>query len=141
LSANNSQHILVFARTDKGLSCFFVEKSSGIEVLNNKKHQQFEEDFLTYSNLRFDNVKIPAENLIGDEGMGLEIAFDMINISRIHLGNVCNVLLRKILDELMKTAINKSDTSSYNKYKDYIIKTSISVNVYGLYAKYCFCYY
>ena len=80
-------HILVVCRTgrdDSGrgqLSLFMVDPDSpgltrqAIDVVLEEPEKQF--------TLFFDNVEVPAENLIGQEGRGLRVAFDGLNPERI----------------------------------------------------------
>jgi short-chain 2-methylacyl-CoA dehydrogenase len=64
---------LVFATVDpsagyKGISCFVVEKEMGIEIA--KKEKKLGIRASSTCVLNFDEVKVPAENLLGEEGKG-----------------------------------------------------------------------
>lgn len=81
---------IIFAKTDpsaggRGISCFVVEKGTpGLDVgkvedkmgMNSSDTVEF---FLT-------DCKVPKENLIGTEGVGLKIALAVLNDSRIGIG-------------------------------------------------------
>lgn len=44
---------------------------------------------LCWGNLSFDDVFVPAENLVGDEGHGYSVAMDHTDFSRPALGLLC----------------------------------------------------
>jgi butyryl-CoA dehydrogenase len=66
----------------KGLSAFIVDLASpGVEIL---KHEQKLGIRGTYTtSFAFDNVRVPAENLIGGEGLGFKIVMEGLNGGRI----------------------------------------------------------
>ena len=73
------------AKKSEGLSVFLVDtKSQGIEVkpirnmVNHETNQVF-----------FDNLEIPAENLIGEEGKGFRYILDGLNAERILIAAEC----------------------------------------------------
>merc|ERR1711939_379334 len=77
---------LVFANQDpskgyKGISCFVVEKDMGIEIA--KKEQKLGIRASSTCTLNFDDVKAPAENLLGKEGQGYKYAIEILNEGRI----------------------------------------------------------
>ncbi|KAH9808731.1 acyl-CoA dehydrogenase/oxidase [Melampsora americana] len=77
---------VVFATLDpskgyKGISCFLVEKEMGVEIA--KKEQKLGIKASSTCTLNFDNVKVPKENLIGEEGKGYKYAIEILNEGRI----------------------------------------------------------
>jgi len=77
---------LVFATSDpskgyKGISCFIVEKDMGIEIA--KKEQKLGIRASSTCTVNFDDVKVPVENLIGEEGKGYKLAIEILNEGRI----------------------------------------------------------
>ena len=48
--------------------------------------------------IRFDNVKVPAENIIGSEGSGLRVALTTLNTGRITLPAMCIGLTKRALE-------------------------------------------
>jgi len=76
--ASVADHALVFAKTDpdaghKGISAFVVEKGMRGFTTADTEHKLGVWAGST-GELFFDNVEVPAEHLIGDEGQGFEIA-------------------------------------------------------------------
>lgn len=78
---------LVIAQTDaskghKGISCFIVEKGWEGFVIGKKEDKLGIRGSDTHS-LMFTDVKVPAENRIGDEGFGFTYAMETLNGGRI----------------------------------------------------------
>ena len=79
-NAHNGRWGIVFARTDKakgraGISCFIVEQGTPgftARTIRTIRTSSLPNDVL------FEDCAIPAENLIGREGQGLDLAFDLL---------------------------------------------------------------
>ena len=77
---------IVFAYTDKskgtkGISAFLVEKKHGVKV--GKTEDKMGLKLSITSELIFDNVRIPASNLIGEEGRGFIYAMKALEKGRV----------------------------------------------------------
>ena len=78
---------ILFASMDrnlkhKGISAFIVDlESEGIEILRNESKLGIRGSFTT--SFSINNLKVPAENLLGSEGQGFKIAMETLNGGRI----------------------------------------------------------
>ncbi|KAI0786517.1 acyl-CoA oxidase [Abortiporus biennis] len=77
---------LIFANVDpskgyKGITCFIATKDMGVQIA--KKEQKLGIRASSTCSLAFDDLKIPAENVIGEVGKGYKIAIEILNEGRI----------------------------------------------------------
>ncbi|OAJ41070.1 hypothetical protein BDEG_24721 [Batrachochytrium dendrobatidis JEL423] len=77
---------LVFANVDpsqgyKGITCFIVEKDMGVKVA--KKEIKLGIRASSTCSLSFDDVEVPAENVLGEVGKGYKYAIEILNEGRI----------------------------------------------------------
>ncbi|KAF7350882.1 Acyl-CoA oxidase [Mycena sanguinolenta] len=72
---------LTRAKGTKGITCFVATKDMGIQIA--KKEQKLGIRASSTCTLNFDDLKIPAENIIGGEGKGYKIAIEILNEGRI----------------------------------------------------------
>ncbi|KAK2462267.1 hypothetical protein APHAL10511_005573 [Amanita phalloides] len=77
---------LIFANVDlskgyKGITCFIATKDMGIQVA--KKEQKLGIRASSTCTLNFDDLRIPAQNVLGGEGKGYKIAIEILNEGRI----------------------------------------------------------
>ena len=78
---------IVFASTNleagtKGISAFIVEKGTEGLVIGKDEHKMGLHGSRTVQ-LTFDNMRVPAENLLGQEGEGFKIAMANLDVGRI----------------------------------------------------------
>ncbi len=59
------------------------------------------------TNLDFDNVEVPAENVLGKKGRGLNIALDALNYGRTTFGATCTGSAKKSLELAIEHAKNR----------------------------------
>ncbi|ORZ33600.1 acyl-CoA dehydrogenase/oxidase [Catenaria anguillulae PL171] len=77
---------LVFANVDpskgyRGITAFIVDKSMGVEVA--KKESKLGIRASSTCVLNFDNVKVPAKNILGEVGKGYKYSIEILNEGRI----------------------------------------------------------
>jgi len=97
--------------TVEKISCFIVEKErEGVSfgAKENKMGIRASETRAVY----FDNVKIPASNIIGEEGKGFKIAMNVLNSGRLSLGAGCVGGMKSVLELATKQAANRKIYSS-----------------------------
>ena len=89
-NAGVSDTYTVFAVTDphagrgKGISCFVVEADWGVEVAPHEDKMGLRGS--PTAAVSFDQVRVPAANLVGEEGMGFSIAMHTLDRSRPTIG-------------------------------------------------------
>lgn len=112
----NAPHASLFtlmARTDPqikgaaGVSAFIVDaKSPGISF--GKIDQKMGQKGAHTCDVMFDNVKVPAENLIGHkEGQGFKTAMKVLDKGRIHIAAVCVGVAQRMLNDALRYAVER----------------------------------
>ena len=105
-NGQNSDVVLVAALTEKnvghrGISCFIVEKSfKGFSAGKPEKKLGIKSSDTT--ELYFDNVEIPKENLIGNEGDGFKICLGTLDGGRIGIAAQALGIAQASLDASVK---------------------------------------
>lgn len=105
-SGAQAEVITVFASTDlskgvKGLSAFLVEKGTpGLSY--GKKEDKMGIRLSSTSELIFEDVRVPAENMVGKEGMGFKIAMETLNLARPLVGAVAVGIAQRAIEEAVK---------------------------------------
>ncbi|MFN4111252.1 MAG: acyl-CoA dehydrogenase family protein, partial [Ignavibacteria bacterium] len=93
----------VFARTEKGISAFVVEtKWEGVKIGPAEKKVGIRGS--TTNPISFENVKVPKENLIGQEGRGFLLAMKTLDAGRLGLGAACIGSAKELLELSTKYA-------------------------------------
>jgi alkylation response protein AidB-like acyl-CoA dehydrogenase len=93
----------VFARTERGITGFVVEtKTPGFSAGPKEKKMGIRGSITNA--LTFDNVRIPKENIIGDDGHGFLIAMKTLDVGRLGLGAACLGGAKELLELSVKYA-------------------------------------
>jgi len=87
----------------KGICCFAVPRSTpGIEVV--KVEDKMGHRALNTAELKFENVELSEENLIGQEGQGFKLAMMSLDRGRLNIAACCTGIAQKALDEAVDWA-------------------------------------
>jgi acyl-CoA dehydrogenase family protein 9 len=99
----------VFARTEgeKGkITAFIVER--GFQGLSTgAKEDKMGIRASATTTVRFDNVKVPAENLLGEEGKGFKVAMNILNNGRTGLGGGSVGGMKRCIELASKQAVER----------------------------------
>lgn len=89
--------VSVFARTPKGISTFIVETDTpGFHAGPPEKKMGIKGS--STNAITFDNVKVPAENLVGVDGRGFLLAMKTLDAGRLGLGAACLGAAKELLE-------------------------------------------
>ena len=100
---NMAHWILVFARTSgekgfQGISCFLMDtKSPGFRIGKNEKKMGL--NGVPNVQIFFDNVRIPEENMICDEGRGFITCMRILDLNRPTIGAISVGLAQGAIDQ------------------------------------------
>jgi alkylation response protein AidB-like acyl-CoA dehydrogenase len=112
----SSDYVVVFAKTDKnaghrGISAFVVEKGwAGFST--GKKEDKLGIRGSDTSELIFENCRVPAENLIGEEGQGFKIALATLDAGRIGIAAQALGIAQGALEKAIQYA---NEREQFNK--------------------------
>ena len=81
----------------KGITCFIATKDMGVKIA--KKEQKLGIRASSTCSLAFDDLRVPAENVIGGEGKGYKIAIEILNEGRIGIAAQMLGLARGAFDK------------------------------------------
>jgi acyl-CoA dehydrogenase len=102
----------VMARTDQnvkggaGVSAFLVPRDlAGVSV--GKPEKKMGQQGAHIHDVNFDNVKVPAENRLGEEGQGFRVAMQVLDKGRLHIASVCVGVAERLIEESVKYAAER----------------------------------
>lgn len=110
-NASVAEFYVVFAKTDKdgghkGISAFIVPRDSeGFSV--SKHFDKLGQRASDTAEISFDNVAVPAKNMLGSEGQGFYIAMKVFDFSRPTVACGAVGVARRALDEAKKYAAER----------------------------------
>ena len=104
-NGGEAETLVVYAKTDpeagsKGVTAFLIEKS--MAGFTQSKH--FDKLGMRGSNtveLIFENVKVPFENILGQEGKGVRVLMSGLDYERVVLSGIGTGIMAACLDEIM----------------------------------------
>ena len=95
--------VSTFARTERGITGFVVEtKSPGFVAGPPEKKMGIRGSMTTP--ITFENVRVPKENMIGEDGRGFLVAMKTLDAGRLGLGAACTGAAKELLELSAKYA-------------------------------------
>lgn len=92
----------------KGMSMFIVPaETPGVEIVRNVGLGTEEEGEGSHGYVRYDNVRVPADHLLGDEGGAFVIAQTRLGGGRIHHAMRTIAMVRKAFDMMCERAVSR----------------------------------
>ncbi len=111
-NANRASLFTVMARTDpnqkggSGVSAFLVPRDfEGVSV--GKPEKKMGQQGAHICDVNFDNVKVPLENRLGEEGQGFRIAMQVLDRGRLHISSVCVGVAERLIEESVAYAAER----------------------------------
>lgn len=136
--------LVVYAKTDiekgtKGISAFIVEKGTPGLSFGAGDNKMGIRGAKT-DEVIFDNVRVPEENLVGEEGDGFKIAMQVVDRGRIGIASMAIGLSQAALDEAVqyskeRIAFNKS-ISQYQGIQWMLAEMAAELEIGRLYTYY-----
>jgi acyl-CoA dehydrogenase len=103
-NANKADLFTVMARSDPekkgaaGVSAFLVERNlPGLSV--GKPEKKMGQQGAHICDVTFDNVRVPAENRLGQEGEGFKVAMQVLDRGRLHISAVCVGVAERLIKD------------------------------------------
>jgi acyl-CoA dehydrogenase len=89
-----------------GVSAFLVPSDlSGVSV--GKSEKKMGQQGAHIHDVNFDNVKVPGENRLGEEGQGFRIAMQVLDRGRLHISSVCVGVAERLIEESVRYAAER----------------------------------
>jgi alkylation response protein AidB-like acyl-CoA dehydrogenase len=95
--------VSVFARTDRGITGFIVETTTPGYIAGPPEKKMGIRGSAT-SAITLDNVRVPKEQMIGDDGRGFLVAMKTLDAGRLGLGAACTGAAKELLEMSAKYA-------------------------------------
>jgi alkylation response protein AidB-like acyl-CoA dehydrogenase len=96
-----ADYFITGVRTDKGLSVLLIERGEGVET---KAIKTSYSPTAGTAYITFDNVKVPAENLLGEENKGIYVILSNFNHERWSMACTSVRMSRTVVEECLKWA-------------------------------------
>jgi acyl-CoA dehydrogenase len=110
-NASHAHFFTIFAKTDpeaghRGMTCFVVDRDTpGVSV--GKKFDKIGQRASDTAEVILENVEVPAENVVGEEGKGFYLAMKVFDYSRPGVAAAAVGLQRRALEESVKYAAER----------------------------------
>lgn len=108
-NADKASLFTVMARTDpetkggRGVSAFLVSRDlDGLSI--GKSEKKMGQQGAQIADVIFDDVKVPVEDRLGEEGEGFKVAMSVLDKGRIHISGICIGLADRLIEEMVAYA-------------------------------------
>jgi acyl-CoA dehydrogenase len=108
-NANRAALFTVMARSNPevrgggGVSAFLVPRDlSGLSI--GKPEKKMGQQGAHICDVVFDNVRVPAENRLGEEGEGFKVAMQVLDRGRLHISSVCIGVAERLIADCVAYA-------------------------------------
>jgi acyl-CoA dehydrogenase len=111
-NANRASIFTVMARTNQevkgggGVSAFLVPSDlKGVSV--GKPEKKMGQQGAHICDVNFDNVRVPEDLRLGEEGQGFRIAMQVLDRGRLHISSVCVGVAERLIEESVRYAAER----------------------------------
>jgi len=111
-NANRASLFTVMARTNgevkggSGVSAFLVPRDlEGVSV--GKPEKKMGQQGAHIHDVNFDNVRVPIETRLGEEGQGFRVAMAVLDRGRLHISSVCVGVAERLIEESVRYAAER----------------------------------
>jgi acyl-CoA dehydrogenase len=111
-NANRASLFTVMARTNQdvkggaGVSAFLVPSDlKGVSV--GKPERKMGQQGAHICDVNFDNVRVPEDLRLGEEGQGFRIAMQVLDRGRLHISSVCVGVAERLIEESVRYAAER----------------------------------
>jgi acyl-CoA dehydrogenase len=108
-NADRAHLFTVMARTNPeakggaGVSAFLVPRNlPGVSV--GKSEKKMGQQGAHICDVHFDAVRVPADNMLGEENAGFRVAMQVLDRGRLHIASVCVGVAERLISEAVKYA-------------------------------------
>jgi acyl-CoA dehydrogenase len=112
-NANRASLFTVMARTDPnvkggaGVSAFLTPSDlPGIVI--GKPEKKMGQQGAHICDVNFDQVRVPVQNRLGEEGNGFRIAMQVLDRGRLHISSVCVGVAERLIEESVRYAASRT---------------------------------
>lgn len=131
---NEAGLLVLFAMTDKGLTTFLVDKST--PGISTAKMDAIGWRLDPHYDIKFDNVRIPATQMLGAEGRGLNTFFASFNITRIcnaaHLLGVARAAFQDSVSYAIKRNVGDNKVADFQGIQWLIAELAVKLETASL---------
>lgn len=94
------------AKGGAGVSAFLVPSDlKGVSV--GKPEKKMGQQGAHIHDVNFDNVRVPVENRLGEEGQGFRVAMQVLDRGRLHISSVCVGVAERLIEESVRYAAER----------------------------------